>query len=223
MSKETGDPPEGWGLSEPVRVSKETGDPPEGWGLSEPVRVSKETGDPPEGWGLSRARKSEGEETGEQVKMQMRVRKAKINDIGAVHKIINEFASRGDMLPRSLSELYDHLRDYLVAEEDKQEAVIVGVCGLGICWEGLAEIKSLAVIASHQGKGYGKELVEASLEEARNLGVKRVFTLTYIPEFFQKMGFEEIDKSQLPHKIWADCLKCPQFPNCEEVALIRYL
>ncbi len=151
----------------------------------------------------------------------MNVRKAKITDINTIHKIINDFARNGDMLPRSLSELYDHLRDYNVIEDARR--AIVGVCGLGICWEDLAEIKSLAVVPQFQGKGYGRSLVEASLREAVELGISKVFTLTYTPEFFVKLGFEEIEKSKLPQKIWADCLKCPHFPNCEEVALIKYL
>ena len=100
---------------------------------------------------------------------------------------------------------------------------IQGVCGLGICWEDLAEIKSLAVSKDLRRKGYGKELVETCLNEARVLGLRKVFTLTYIPEFFVKLGFQEVEKQTLPHKIWADCLKCPKFPNCDEVALVTHL
>ena len=151
----------------------------------------------------------------------MNIRKAKITDINAIHKLINDFAQKGHLLPRSLSELYDHLRDYVVVE--RPDKSIIGVCGLGICWEDLAEIKSLAVAPDYQGGGYGRRLVEASLQEARDYGIGKVFTLTYIPGFFVKLGFEEIEKSELPQKIWADCLKCPHFPNCKEVALIRYL
>ena len=108
-------------------------------------------------------------------------------------------------------------------ESPHENNSIVGVCGLGICWDDLAEIKSLAVVPTHQGKGYGRSLVEVSLKEAREFGIPKVFTLTYIPRFFQKLGFKEIDKSKLPQKIWADCLKCPHFPDCKEVALITYL
>ncbi len=151
----------------------------------------------------------------------MTIRKARITDVGSIHKIINDFAQKGDLLPRSLSELYDHLRDYNVVEHPDQS--IIGVCGLGICWEDLAEIRSLAVLPSYQRKGYGRSLVEAALQEARDFAIPRVFTLTYIPDFFLKLGFEQIDKSKLPQKIWADCLKCPHFPDCKEVALIRYL
>jgi amino-acid N-acetyltransferase len=152
----------------------------------------------------------------------MRIRKATTKDVRAIHALLNHFANQGLLLARSLSEIYDHLRDYAVLEGPEGEAVL-GVCGLGICWEDLAEIKSLAVSEAHQGKGFGVRLVGACLDEARSLGLKKVFTLTYIPRFFQKIGFSEIDKSLLPHKIWADCLRCPKFPNCDEVALMMEL
>lgn len=150
------------------------------------------------------------------------IRKAKVDDIEPVHKILNRYADQGFLLPRSLSELYDHLRDYFVLESARSAAV-QGVCGLGICWKDLAEIESLAVDEAVKGQGLGRKLVEKCLEEARDLGLARVFTLTYVPGFFRKIGFEEIDKSILPHKIWADCLKCPKFPNCDETAMMLLL
>ena len=145
----------------------------------------------------------------------MSIKKAVIGDVKAIHKILNYYADKGLLLPRSLSELYDHLRDFFVLEIGYQTNSIQGVSALGICWEGLAEIKSLAVTAAHQGKGLGSQLVEACLDEARNLGLESVFTLTYIPEFFTRLGFREVEKSVLPHKIWADCLKCSKFPDCD--------
>ena len=148
-----------------------------------------------------------------------RIRKAVAVDVEPAHKILNFFAEQGLLLPRSLSELYDHLRDYFVLEMDQGE-VVQGICGLGICWSDLAEIESLAISNEQQGKGLGGKLVDACLKEARFLGIKRVFTLTYIPDFFLKLGFREIDKAALPQKIWADCLKCPKFPNCDETALM---
>ncbi|MEE9420265.1 MAG: N-acetyltransferase [Desulfatiglandaceae bacterium] len=150
----------------------------------------------------------------------MSIKKAVIGDVKAIHKILNYYADKGLLLPRSLSELYDHLRDFFVLEIGYQTNSIQGVSALGICWEGLAEIKSLAVTAAHQGKGLGSQLVEACLDEARNLGLESVFTLTYIPEFFTRLGFREVEKSVLPHKIWADCLKCSKFPDCDEKALM---
>lgn len=155
-------------------------------------------------------------------KGQMRIRKATVKDVKTIHMLLNHFADKGLLLPRSLSEIYDHLRDYSVLEGLESEPLL-GVCGLGICWEDLAEIKSLAVSESHQGRGFGSRLVEACLNEARSLGLKKVFTLTYAPGFFEKLGFKEIDKALLPHKIWADCLRCPKFPSCDEVSLMKAL
>ncbi len=149
----------------------------------------------------------------------MHIKKAVIEDIKTIHQILNYYAGKGALLPRSLSELYDHLRDYFVLKDDEGEKLLFGVCGLGICWENLAEIKSLAIEENHQGKGFGSQLVEACLEDARHLGLERVFTLTYVPDFFRRLGFKEVEKSTLPHKVWADCLKCPKFPDCDEIAL----
>lgn len=150
----------------------------------------------------------------------MHIRKAVISDVRGIHQILNYYADKNLLLARSLSELYDHLRDYFVLSDHAQEQIIRGVCGLGICWEDLAEIRSLAVSEDQQGKGSGSQLVETCLKEADALGLKRVFVLTYVPAFFEKIGFRKVDKSVLPHKIWADCLKCPKFPNCDETALM---
>lgn len=150
----------------------------------------------------------------------MHIRKAVIGDVKAIHTILNHYANQGLLLPRSLSELYDHLRDYYILENNDRKDLIQGVCALGICWEDLAEIKCLAVSKDQQGKGFGSELVEACLKDARSIGLTRVFTLTYIPDFFVRLGFKEVEKSLLPHKIWADCLKCPKFPYCDETALM---
>ncbi len=150
------------------------------------------------------------------------VRKAVIADVVPIHEILNTFAAKGRLLPRSLSELYEHLRAYFVLEMAPGER-IQGVCGLGICWKDLAEIESLAVAEKYQGKGLGRKLMDACLHEAVSLGLDKVFTLTYVPEFFVKRGFYEVDKSCLPHKIWADCLKCPKFPDCDETALMLQL
>lgn len=149
------------------------------------------------------------------------IRKSRITDIKTIHGLLAFFAAKGLLLPRSLSELYDHLRDYAVMENEKGE--LIGVVALHICWENLAEIRSLAVKEGEQKKGFGRALVEYCLEEAKALGITRVFTLTYQEDFFKKLGFKPIDKSLLPHKIWADCVRCPKFPDCDEFALIMEL
>ncbi len=147
----------------------------------------------------------------------MKIRKALTPDIKPIHKLINEFAKKGQMLPRSLNDLYENIRDFIIAEKDGD---ILGVCALHILWEDLAEIRSLVVKNEFQKKGIGKSLVKKCIREANKFGVKKVFVLTYIPDFFRKIGFKEIDKSKLPQKIWGDCIKCPKFPECDEIALI---
>lgn len=149
-----------------------------------------------------------------------KIRKARVPDVPEIQSLINTFADKNIMLPRSLSTLYENVRDFFVLEEDGR---IVGCCALHITWEDLAEIKSLAVDESLHGRGYGRALVQACVEEARTIGVPRVFALTYIPSFFEKLGFVRIDKSKLPHKVWTECINCPKFPNCGEEAVILEL
>ncbi|MFZ0451806.1 MAG: N-acetyltransferase [Desulfatiglandaceae bacterium] len=153
----------------------------------------------------------------------MTLRKAIIPDINYIRTLLNHYADKGLLLPRPLSELYVQIRDYLVIEGNDKNPVLQGVCGLGICWEDLAEIKSLAIHEDYQGKGLGSRLVESCLQEARLFGIGKVFVLTYVPDYFIRFGFQEVSKSHLPQKIWADCLKCTKFPNCDEVALILKL
>lgn len=147
----------------------------------------------------------------------MQIRKAKIADIKSVHKLVNEFGKRGDMIPRSLNDLYENIRDILVCEDAGE---IKGVSALHILWEDLAEIRSLAVRAEFQKIGLGKRLVKTCLKEAARLGITKIFALTYHPEFFKKIGFLDIDKAKLPQKIWGECLHCPKFPDCDESAVI---
>jgi amino-acid N-acetyltransferase len=146
------------------------------------------------------------------------IRKAKLDDIKEIQRLIKLYAPRGGILPRSLSELYDHLRDFFVFIRDRK---VIGVCALHICWEDLAEIRSLAVQEEDQNKGIGAMLVKACLKESKLLGVKKVFALTYEPDFFERLGFKKVDKTVLPHKIWTDCLKCVKFPDCDEIAVLK--
>lgn len=148
------------------------------------------------------------------------IRKAKVQDIKQIQNLINYYAKHDLMLPRSLNELYESLRDFWVLEEDRK---IVGCCALHISWDDLAEIKSLAIIKNKQKRGLGKELVLTCLNEANQLGAKKVFALTFKPDFFKKLGFRRIRNSDLPHKIWAECINCCKFPNCQEVALLKTL
>jgi RNA 3'-terminal phosphate cyclase (ATP) len=146
------------------------------------------------------------------------VRKARAEDVPGIQKLISHFAARGELLPRTLNELYQHLRDFFVCEV---EGEIVGISALSLYWEDLAEVRSLAVREACGGKGLGAALVTACLEEAARLGIRRVFALTYRPGFFEKLGFRPIEKQELPQKIWKDCIKCVKFACCDETALIR--
>jgi amino-acid N-acetyltransferase len=147
------------------------------------------------------------------------IRKTKVTDVKDIHKLLTIFSQRGDVLPRSLSELYDTVRDYYVFLDEGTET-IVGTCAMHINWEDLAEIRSLTVKEDFQGRGIGTKLVEACLSEAITLGIYKAFVLTYQQEFFERFGFRAVDKSTLPHKIWSDCIKCFKFPDCDEVAMI---
>jgi len=146
-----------------------------------------------------------------------------MEDVKEIYSLLKYFADKDLLLGRSLSSLYDQLRDFKVfvekAEGTDRERVI-GACALHICWENLAEIRSLAVAEGYQGKGLGRKLVEACMAEAGMLGITRVFTLTYQPDFFRQLAFVDIDKSELPHKVWSDCIQCSKFPDCNEEALI---
>ncbi|MTV49158.1 N-acetyltransferase [Heliobacillus mobilis] len=147
----------------------------------------------------------------------MILRKAKMSDVEDVHALIGESAEEGLMLARSRSLLYENLRDMIVAEV---EGVIVGTGALHILWEDLAEIRALAIQKEARGKGIGRDIVEKLLEEAKSLGIAKVFALTYQEGFFKKCGFEVVGKDKLPHKVWKECIDCPKFPNCDEVAML---
>lgn len=147
-------------------------------------------------------------------------KKAVTGDAKAIHKLINTYAEKNKMLPRSLNEIYENIRDYLICLDNGS---IIAVSSLHILWEDLAEIRSVSVSKKYQGRGIGKKLISKGLKEAKSIGVKKVFALTYHPDYFKILGFEDIDKNNLPHKIWVDCLKCPKFPDCNETAVIKYL
>jgi amino-acid N-acetyltransferase len=146
-----------------------------------------------------------------------KVVKAKIADVAQMHQLVNYFAEKGEMLARPLSELYENIRDFFVVRQGDR---VVGCASLHLSWSDLAEIKSLAVAEDCQEQKIGAQLVKACLKEAQELGITTVFCLTYKPGFFEKMGFAQVDKKELPHKVWSECFRCPKFPDCDEVALI---
>jgi len=148
------------------------------------------------------------------------IRKARIGDIKRMHALINHFADKGEMLPRSINQLYETIRDFFVFEHDGQ---VVACAALHITWEDLAEIKSVAVDEQYRSKGIGAKLINACIEEAKQFDVTRIFVLTNKPDYFKKFQFQEIAKEALPHKIWHECINCPKFPDCDEVPLLRTL
>ncbi|NLN75710.1 MAG: N-acetyltransferase [Armatimonadetes bacterium] len=142
--------------------------------------------------------------------------RAKATDAKSIQTLINTYAAKDAMLPRALNSIYEHIRDFHIVVEDN---MVLGCCALHVTWGDLAEIRSLAVDECAHGRGYGRLLVERCLEDARELGLPKVFALTYIPDFFEKLGFSRINKSDLPHKIWSECINCPKFPDCGEEAV----
>ncbi|MCX7719026.1 MAG: N-acetyltransferase [Candidatus Sumerlaeaceae bacterium] len=148
------------------------------------------------------------------------IRRARVTDMPQVQKIINHFADRDEMLHRSLNELYEHVRDFVVAEVDGQ---VQACAAIQVTWDDLAELKCVAVAPEAHGRGLGRLVIEQCLAEARDLGLRRVFALTYKPEFFSKFGFEMIDRTMLPHKVWGECIKCHKFPNCNEIAMMHVI
>ena len=149
----------------------------------------------------------------------VKVEKARISDIKQMHKLINDYANKGEMLARPLSELYESIRDFLVIREEER---VVACAALHVSWEDLAEIRSVAVAEDKKMTGLGASLVKACVKEAEALGIKDVFCFTYKPEFFKRQGFADIEKTELPRKVWTDCFRCPKFPNCDEIALIYH-
>ena len=148
------------------------------------------------------------------------LRKARIDDVKTIHRMINYSAREGEMLPRSLVDIYKSLRDFFIYY-DEEKSQIAGICALNIIWDNLAEIRSLYVDENYRKQGIGRNLVEACVSEAITLGLFKVFTLTYKKEFFSRLGFKEIDRNMLPEKIWSDCFHCSKYPDyCDEVAMI---
>jgi len=153
----------------------------------------------------------------ETVTQRVVVEKAGMADALQIHDLINEFARRGDMLPRTVAEVYENLRDFFVVRDGHR---VLACVALHILWEDLAEVRSLSVKEDEQAQGLGALLVQACLEEARDIGLRTVFALTFRPGFFEKLGFRQADVMTLPRKVWNECYRCPKFPNCDEIAMV---
>ena len=149
------------------------------------------------------------------------LRKARQEDVRFIHGLLAHYGEKGLLLARPLTSIYDFLRDFVIAEDDAGKPV--GCCALHICWENLCEVRSLAVDPGVQGQGWGSKLVESCLSDAITLGFNRIFVLTYRPDFFARLGFKEVEKQLLPNKVWADCVRCVKFPDCDEIAMLLEL
>jgi len=148
----------------------------------------------------------------------MEIRNAKISDAGSIFSLISSHAERDRMLFRSKADIYENLQSFMVAGLNGQ---VVGCGALQIIWSDLAEIKSLAVDDGRIGEGIGKQLVQALVKRGYELGIERIFALTLAADFFEKIGFSQISKQELPMKVWSDCARCPKQHNCDEIAVIK--
>ena len=147
------------------------------------------------------------------------IRKAMIQEVPEIRRMLGEFALDGGILPRTLADLYSLMRDYFVYREDP-DGPVIGVAALHICWEAWGEVRSVAVAQDYQGRGIGTRLVESCLTEARSLGLKTIFCLTLRPEFFQRFGFRVVARENLLPIVWADCVNCVKFPDCDEIPMV---
>ena len=145
-------------------------------------------------------------------------RKARFQDAETIYNLIYDYAQKGEMLARSRNTIYETMRDMVVAENEDGE--VVGVGGLHITWDSLAEVRSIAVSPKYKRHGIGSGIVKELIREGKEMGVKKIFTLTYKPQFFVTLGFREVNKEDLPHKVWKECIDCPKFPDCDETAMI---
>lgn len=149
------------------------------------------------------------------------IRKAKVSEVPEIREFLTDQEQHG-IIPRSLAYLYANLRDYFVVEICK-EGSIIGVAALHLCWDGVGEIRSLVVRPAVQGGKVGSALMTICLHEAKELGLKQVFLLTLIPDYFKRFGFKVVTRNDLPPIAWADCVNCVKFPDCNETPMILNL
>lgn len=152
--------------------------------------------------------------------MEFLPQRAKLPDMPQVHKLVTYFADKGDLLHRPLSELYENVRDYYIIKEGDE---IIACASVHVLWSDLAEIKAVAVREEYQSHGLGKLLMNRCFEEAREMDLATVFVLTHKPAYYEQFGFQLVDVMTLPRKVWGECLRCPKFPNCNELAMVYHL
>ncbi len=163
------------------------------------------------------------------IKKSIKIERAKVIDVPEIYKLINKFAKKNLMLPRVMNDIYERIFEFFVLKERIGETQkVIGCVTLHFTWTGkdnivLAEIRSLAVDEEYQGKGYGKLLVQKCHKEAKKIGVKKIFALTFVPDFFVKLGYKIVPRETLPHKVWTECINCPFFMSCKETPVIKDL
>jgi amino-acid N-acetyltransferase len=154
---------------------------------------------------------------------QPAVRKARVTDVNDMFRIINHYAAKQLMLPKTQLQLYENLRDYSIVADPAAPERILGCGALHIYWENLAEIRALAVLPEMTHRGIGTSLVEPLLNEAREMGIEQVFLFTYNPGFFNRFGFIQVEHRTMPLKVYNECFQCPKFNKCDELAMVLHL
>jgi amino-acid N-acetyltransferase len=149
--------------------------------------------------------------------LKVNIRPAKVFDVKGIHTLVEHYANNKEMLHRPLNAIYENIQEFVILENDNK---IIGCGSLHVSWEDLAEIKALAVSEEYKMQGLGRKIVGKLQDNAKELGVQKVFSLSFKPEFFKKLGFIEIPKEMLPRKIWSECVNCYLFPDCGEVPLL---
>lgn len=150
----------------------------------------------------------------------MKIRQARMGDAGRIHYLVNLYAGREQMLPRTMLSIYENIRDFQVAVNDDDDSMVIGCSALHFTWIDMAEIRSLAVDEAAAGTGIGRALVEANIEEARTQGIVQVYAFTYVTGFFARLGFRVVPHESMPRKVWMDCITCPKFNCCDETAMV---
>jgi amino-acid N-acetyltransferase len=153
----------------------------------------------------------------------MKIRKARIADALMIHRLVNLYAGRQQMLPRTMLSIYENIRDFQVAVADDDDTRVIGCSALHFTWGDMAEIRSLAVDEEAAGRGIGRALVEANIAEAREQGLLQVYAFTYVTHFFDRLGFRVVAHESMPRKVWMDCINCPKFNCCDETAMVLEL
>ena len=148
----------------------------------------------------------------------MIIRKAHIKDAYRIQDLLKKYSAEGELIIRPMGDIFAQIRDFFIIDRKKRPA---GMVALHVYWEDLGEIRSLVIEKKYRNKGFGEKLISSAIKEAKSIGIKKVFALTKIPDFFLKYGFKKISRSKLPHKIWRDCFNCPKYPkHCDETAVI---